>query len=128
MRLAPYPYRARAWWGEAVVADSNACVRLERVGEPALLYFPRADIDLSTFRPDRSVTLEPEGGEAQAWTATPDADAVLTLLTAPGPGFEELRDHGRFDPDRARVEVLDGDLGARQRAHGEALPHLGRHD
>jgi acyl-CoA thioesterase-2 len=112
MRLAPYPYRARAWWGEAVVADSNACLCLERVGEPALLYFPLADIDLSTFHPDRSVTLEPEGGEAQAWAAAPDGDAVLAVMTAPGPGFEELRDHGRFDPDRARVEVLDGDLGA----------------
>ncbi len=113
MRLAPYPYRARAWWGEAMVADSNACLCLERDGEPALLYFPRADIDLSAFRQDRSITLEPEGGEAQAWAAAPDGDAVLAILTAPGAGFEELRDHGRFDPDRARVEVLDGDLGAR---------------
>jgi acyl-CoA thioesterase II len=111
--LTPYPYRARVWWGESVVADSTACLCLERAGEPALLYFPLADVDLSTLRRSGRVTPEPEGGEAQAWTASPDGDAVLTVLAAPGPGFEGLRDHGRFDSDRARVEVLDGDLGAR---------------
>lgn len=112
MRLTPYPYRARAWSGEAVVADSNACLLLERVGEPALLYFPRADIDVMAFHRQGIVKLEPEGGEAEAWAAAPGGDAVLTIFTDPRPGFEGLRDHGRFDLDQTRVEVLDGDLAA----------------
>ncbi len=111
MSLAPYPYRARAWCGEAVVADSTACLHLERDGEPALLYFPGGDVDLSLLSRSGDVTIEPEGGAAETWAASPDGDAVLTVLTTPGPGFEEVRDYGRFDPDRARVEVLDGDLG-----------------
>lgn len=113
MRLAPYPYRARAWWGDVVVADSRACLCLERDGEPSVLYFPRADIDLPAFRQGDAVSAETEGGKAEAWGAPEEGDAVLTIVTSPGSGFEAVRDHGRFDPERARVEVLDGDLGER---------------
>jgi acyl-CoA thioesterase/uncharacterized protein (DUF427 family) len=108
VRVKPYPYRARAWWGDALVAESEACLVLERDGEPALLYFPRADIDLSAFRGAGPVTPEPEGGDGEAWDGGGSGDAVVTMVTDPPAALGSLRDHGRFDPERARIEVLDG--------------------
>jgi acyl-CoA thioesterase/uncharacterized protein (DUF427 family) len=112
VRVKPYPYRARAWWGEALVAESGACLLMERDGEPALLYFPRADIELAAFRAGTSAALDPEGGTGETWDAdSSDGAAVLTMVTDPKPDIAALRDHGRFDAERARVEVLDGAAG-----------------
>ena len=108
MRVKAYPYRARAWWGEALVAESEACLVLERDGEPALLYFPRADIELSAFRSTGSITPDPEGGDGEGWDDGAPGGAVVTILTNPPAALASLRDHGRFDAARARVEVLDG--------------------
>jgi acyl-CoA thioesterase len=108
----PYPYRARAWWGEALVAESEACLTVDRPGEPSLLYFPRGDLDLSLFRQDGIRVSGPEGGDAETWSAeSPGGDGVLSIVTATPAGLERLRDHGRFDTDRVRVEVLDGVAG-----------------
>lgn len=92
-----------------MVAESDACLVLERDGEPSLLYFPRPDIDLSSLHHDGSVGPEPEGGAAEAWGAGPsDGAPMLSILTEPSATFEPVRDHGRFDTDLVRVEVLDG--------------------
>jgi acyl-CoA thioesterase/uncharacterized protein (DUF427 family) len=112
VRVEPYPYRARAFWGDALVAESEACLVLEREGEPALLYFPRADIDLSAFRSAGPVTAPPEGGGGEAWDDGLSDGAVVTMVTDPPAALGSLRDHGRFDTERARVEVLDGAAGA----------------
>ncbi|HSZ35708.1 MAG TPA: acyl-CoA thioesterase domain-containing protein [Acidimicrobiales bacterium] len=111
MRVKPYPFRARAWWGEALVGESDACLLVERDGEPALLYFPRADIDLSAFRSAGPVSPEPEEGMAEAWDDGSPGDAVVTIVTDPPAAFASLRDRGRFDAARARVEVLDDVAG-----------------
>jgi acyl-CoA thioesterase/uncharacterized protein (DUF427 family) len=108
VRVKPYPYRARAWWGEALVAESEACLLLERDGEPALLYFPRTEIDLSALRSAGAVTPEPEGGYGEAWKDGASGGAVVTIVTDPPAALAALRDYGRFDTERMRVEVLDG--------------------
>jgi acyl-CoA thioesterase/uncharacterized protein (DUF427 family) len=107
VHVKPYPYRVRAWWGDALVAESDACLVLEREGEPALLYFPRAEIDLSSLRCAGAVTPEPEGGDGEAWDAGRPGGPVVTFVTDPPAALGSLRDHGRFDAERTRVEVLD---------------------
>jgi acyl-CoA thioesterase/uncharacterized protein (DUF427 family) len=112
----PYPYRARAWWGEAPVAESDACLIVERAGGPSLLYFPRADLDLSLFHQDGSTVSDPEGGDAESWSAESDEGrGVLSILSTTPVALEPLRDHGRFDTDRVRVEVVDGVTGTEVR-------------
>jgi acyl-CoA thioesterase len=107
-----YPYRARAWWGEALVAESDACLTVDRPGEPSLLYFPRAALDLSLFRRDGPTGSGPEGDGAESWSVeSAEGDGVLAIVTAPPAGLEQLLDHGRFDTHRVRVEVLDGVAG-----------------
>jgi acyl-CoA thioesterase-2 len=77
-----YPYRARAWRGTVLVADSDACLCDERNGEPSLLYFPESDIDLSSL-----------GSEASALVIAGDHAAV--------------QGHATFDPEEVRLEVID---------------------
>ena len=86
MRIEECPYRARAWRGDVLVAESDDCLSLEDDGAPSVLYFPAADIDASTL----------EG----------DGD-LLRMVTEPPEGLGRLRDHGAFDQDRLRVELVD---------------------
>jgi acyl-CoA thioesterase-2 len=85
-----YPYRARAWLGDELVAESDACLSVDPDAEPTVLYFPQADIDPSRLGEDTS---------------------VLTMVRAPVAGQDALRDHGTFDPERVRVEVIDAVAG-----------------
>ncbi len=94
MTVQRYPYRARAWLGETLVAQSDACLCDDRAGEPAVLYFPLADIDLAGLKGETS---------------------VLTMVGEPADEDEALRDHGTFHPDRVRVEVIDAMAGGDDR-------------
>jgi acyl-CoA thioesterase len=104
VRPQRYPYRARARWGEAVVADSDACLTLERDGEPALLYFPRSAINLAAFHLERPGELGPEG-EAEWWGD--GGEALLGLALNPPGELRQLAGHGRFDAERVVIEVDD---------------------
>jgi acyl-CoA thioesterase-2 len=86
MKIERYPYRAKAWLGQALAAESDLCLCLVRPGEPSILYFPLDAID-------RSVV---------------DGD----LLSEAPEGFRrQLHGFGTFDQDRVLVEVLDGREG-----------------
>jgi acyl-CoA thioesterase-2 len=90
-----YPYRARAWRDEQLVAQSTDCLCDERNGEPSVLYFPLADIDRSLL------DVEP---------------SVLTIVSEAAGPPTALRRHGTFDPERIRVEVVDAVPGEDDRA------------
>src|SRR4051794_18381055 len=83
----PYPYRARVWWRDEVVADSRATRRVDRPDDAPQLWFPRDDV-----RDDAST----DDGICRA------ADGALG-------GFVV------FDADRARVEIVDGRDGDDER-------------
>ena len=106
MKVEPYPYTARAWWGEAVVAESDACLLVETPGEPVVLYFPAV-------------------GTSTCWQldGTGRRDAVCDGTGGPA-GAGRPR---RFDTERegVRVEVLDGlpgDDGPRHHREGAFPP------
>jgi len=99
VKVVPYPYRARAWWGEAIVAESDSCLCLEKDGEPSVLYFPQADINLSKFGAG-SAQSSSEEGEVRSV----DGQDLLTVF--PGPSGP-LGEHGAFDSERVRIEVYD---------------------
>jgi acyl-CoA thioesterase-2 len=75
----PCPYRARAWWGDELVADSTAAVRVDEPGKPPVLRFPRADVRLDHL----------------ARLAHPEQAA-------------DTGDYVVFDGGRVRVELVDG--------------------
>jgi acyl-CoA thioesterase-2 len=94
MTVQPYPYRARAWRGDVLVAESDTCLCDERNGEPSVLYFPQADIDLSNL-----------GSETSA----------LNLLGDSTSDHGALQGHGTFDAAEVRVEVIDAVPGGDDR-------------
>jgi acyl-CoA thioesterase II len=113
VKVEPYPYAARAWWGDVKVAESTACLCLEADGSPAVLYFPRHDIDFSAFT-RRTASSKAEVGLTEGWRhasdggETVDGSDTLTVVTEPGQSLVALAGYGTFDADRIRVEVVDG--------------------
>jgi acyl-CoA thioesterase len=82
MRVEPYPYTARAWWGDQPVARSGSCLTVEAPGELPVLWFPRAHVDA-------------------------DAVAGLSDSILPADTQGDLADYVAFDQERVRVEVTD---------------------
>jgi acyl-CoA thioesterase-2 len=127
----PCPFRARAWWGGHLVAESSAAVRVEQVGEPPALYFPWSDVRAELFRDEGRQTTCPVKGTARLWSieatavaadpddgpdarpdASPDASPddgrdVLWSFTQPSPEAGWLSGLAALDHDRVRVELED---------------------
>jgi acyl-CoA thioesterase len=111
MKVGRYPYRARAWWGEEMVASSDACLCIDRDGAPSVLYFPRADIDLGRFEPG---TGNQDGADrSERWRI--GGHDVLTIVTEPAGALTPLRGHGTFDEALVAVDVIDGPAGTEPR-------------
>jgi acyl-CoA thioesterase II len=135
------PFRARAWWGDELVAESTRCLRLEEPGESPALCFPCRDVRFEMLRDEGRTFASPLTGTAGLWSidealcrneratasAAPSAavwDAsrergdghdVLRRFTRPSPELLWLSDFAAFDHDRVRVELIDADEGAAPR-------------
>jgi acyl-CoA thioesterase/uncharacterized protein (DUF427 family) len=113
---APGGRRARAWWGDRLVAESAAAVRVEEAGQaPGLYfpcYFPCADVRLDLFRDEGHRTTCPVKGTARLWSIDgAGGDDVVWSFTEPAPGLDWLSGVAAFDHDRVRVELEDGAAG-----------------
>ena len=84
MKISRYPYRARAWWDDRLVAQSDSCLCVEVPGELPVLYFPSTDVDTDL-----------------------GASEGLAECLRPAGSPDELAGHIAFDQDRVRVEVTD---------------------
>lgn len=114
----PVPYRARAWWGAEVVADTTDAVR----GDGQELRFPVGDVRLELFRegPNGWSTELPDGDAAKAadWF-DPDGPGEVT-----GEDVLQVADgHAVFDHRRVRIELDDGGDPKRWPVWGDAA-HL----
>ena len=83
--MKPYPYRARALLGDAVVAESDTAARIDKPGEVSELWFPADAVDT--------------GALAGAWRK----------------GEGELDSHVLIEHDRVRFEVVDAGEGEDER-------------
>ncbi len=115
MKVKPYPYRASASFDGHVVAQSDACLCLEELGMPPILYFPLADIALERFE-DRGIQTSSDGSNARRWsTAAGGSDeGGHVILSAPDgtpAPLDELTGFGCFDQERVRIEITDGREG-----------------
>ena len=108
----PCPYRARAWWGDRLVAETTSARRVEEADRAPVLWFPAADVRYDLLRDDGRTDTDPAGTVAR-WSVAgaPDGADVLRRLVDPAPGREALRGWAAFDHDRARVELVDGAPG-----------------
>jgi acyl-CoA thioesterase II len=123
-------FRARAWWGQDLIAESSAAIVLTEPGQPAALYFPPTDVRLDTGSEGDEASC-PVKGTAQLWTLpgeVPPANAgawsaddqpdlvngegAAWTFTHPASDLDWLRDRVAFDSDRVRVELVDAMEGA----------------
>lgn len=123
----PIPLRARAWWGDQLIAESTATVWGRQPDGTSALYFPREDVRLDLFTPTSTPATCPVRGGAQTWSidgkvppalrgwgappvpgAVVDGQDVAWLSTEPAAGLEWLAGLVTFDHDRALVEIVDG--------------------
>jgi acyl-CoA thioesterase-2 len=119
MNVYEYPYRARAWLGQTMVADSGSCLCLDEEGKPATLYFPPGDIRLELFRNEVRRMSAPEMGEVELLSVAAAAGAVeevdgqeiLCRLSGPTDSFRRLAGFSAFDQGQVRVDIVDGREG-----------------
>jgi acyl-CoA thioesterase II len=121
-------YRARAWWGDVLLADSVRAVRVDAPGRAPSLWFPWCDVFVSSLRsagrethdgieferfdadgpvPDRHG--EVTWGDRDEASGPRDGDGVgvVRRCVTPPATLPQLRDHAVVDHDRARVELVD---------------------
>lgn len=102
------PYLARAWWGDHLLAESTASVRIDRADGAPELRFPCEDVRVELLRQDDGDTWSvdpalgvPPASHATTWKteggALIDGAAVLTIRDG----------YATFDHDRVRVELVD---------------------
>ncbi len=110
MPRSPCPYVARAWWGDQLVAESSAAVRVEETGQPPTLYFPCPDVRFDAFQDQGHRSTGPGKGDARFWSIGGERD-VLWTFTEPAAELHWLAGLAAFDHDRVRVELVDAAEG-----------------
>ncbi|KPM56449.1 hypothetical protein ACG83_00365 [Frankia sp. R43] len=129
----PCGYLARAWWGDVLVAESRAAVRVREATEDPVLYFPPADVRTEALHSEGRTTTCPVKGQARLWTLegkvqagsrdwhdpggviSVDGRDAVWAFSEPAPGLEWLTGLVAFDHDRVRVEVVDAGPGSDER-------------
>jgi acyl-CoA thioesterase-2 len=107
--LVPVPATARAWFGDVLVAESDACLRLEETKHVDRLYFPQADVRWELFEPTDHHSICPFKGEADYWTLTaadPPEENVVWTYRQPFDEVAGIKGYVAFYHERLRV-VLD---------------------
>jgi acyl-CoA thioesterase/uncharacterized protein (DUF427 family) len=133
---APCPYPARAWWGDRLVAQSTAAIRVTEPGRAPELYFPRADVRFDLLGEESGQVACPVKGSARLWTLDGKSPAPLPewqdpadaggdglvdgrdavwSFTEPASGLDWLTGLVAFDHDRVRVEIVDSVPGEDER-------------
>jgi uncharacterized protein (DUF427 family) len=108
--ITPAPKRWRARFAGQVVADSDHALILQEASYPAVVYFPREDVQMELMsRTDRG-THCPYKGDASYFTLNVDGqaaeNAVWTYET-PFPAMEAITERVAFYTDR--IEVYEAD-------------------
>ena len=101
--IARHPKRVVVTLAGQVIADTRAALALREAAYPAVLYIPRADVDMSRLERTDHATYCPYKGDC-AYYSLPAGDerslnAVWTY-EAPYDAVAAIRDHVAFYPDR----------------------------
>jgi acyl-CoA thioesterase-2 len=113
----PVPFRVRARWGDRILAESVAAVRVEPLGLTPLLCLPLADIRTEELVDDGRTASSPVTGTSKLMSVAPapgrteptgDGRDVLQCFIEPPPDLGWLTGLAAFDHDRVIVEVVDG--------------------
>lgn len=108
--LVPCGATARVWYGDLLLAESDACLRVEETDHVDRLYFPEDDVRWDLFAPTDHHTICPFKGEADYWTLTaadPPEENVVWAYRQPFDEVGGIQGHVAFYHERVRVELED---------------------
>ncbi|HEY7106660.1 MAG TPA: DUF427 domain-containing protein [Acidimicrobiia bacterium] len=100
--------RARAWFGDLLLAESTNATRLEESKHVDRLYFPVDDVNWRLFTPTEHTTTCPFKGQATYWSLTavdPIEENVVWSYATPSPEVGGIEGHVAFYQERVRVEI-----------------------
>ncbi len=117
--LTPAASRWRAKFAGHVIADSADALILQESTYPAVVYFPRADVEMSFLSRTERGTHCPYKGDASYYTVLMDgqfAENAVWTYEQPFPAMEAIEGRLAFYTDKIEVyEVTDAELAAHQR-------------
>ena len=106
--LVPHPGIARAWFGDILLAESSAALRVIETDHVERLYFPDTDVRLELFEANDHHTICPFKGEADYWTLTASEPPVEDVFWTYRDLFHEvagLKNHLGVYHEKVRVEL-----------------------
>ena len=78
----PCPYRARAWWGDRLVAETTSARRVEEADRAPVLWFPPADVRYDLLRDDGRTDTDPAGTVARWSVAVHTSPITPSMMSA----------------------------------------------
>jgi uncharacterized protein (DUF427 family)/acyl-CoA thioesterase len=109
------PIVARAWFGDLLLAESAAAIRLVESEHVDRLYFPIADVNWELFTPTSHTSICPFKGEATYWSLTDVEPVEENIVWSYADPFSEVGDiegHVAFFQERVRIELEEQWPGA----------------
>jgi uncharacterized protein (DUF427 family) len=106
--IEPNAKRVRVTFNGRAVADTRHALTLRESTYPAVLYIPRADIDMALFQRTAHASHCPYKGDASYFTLTVDGRAsenAAWSYEAPYPAMAQIKEHLAFYPNR--VEQIE---------------------
>ena len=101
--VQPSPRRVRVLFNGKVVADTSRALALAEASYPAVMYIPRADANMSVFKPTDHQTHCPYKGDASYFTLEVDGKSARNAVWSyvePFPAVAAIKEYLAFYPDR----------------------------
>ena len=115
----PTRRRYRARFQNHVIADSTSAVVLQEADLPAVIYFPRENVETGFFSKSDYVTHCPYKGDATHWSMIMNGDITENVAWSyedPYPAVAEIVGRIAFYPSKVEVyEVTEEELETRHR-------------
>ena len=109
-RIEPVTERLLVIHAGAVVAETTHGLRVVETATPPAYYFPKEDVRTQFLTRMAHTTLCEWKGTARYWTLNVrgrESEAAAWGYPSPDQGYEQLRDHVGFVPDRVDACYLD---------------------
>jgi uncharacterized protein (DUF427 family) len=106
--IVPNPKRVRVTFNGRVVADTRRALTLREATYPAVLYIPRADVDMALLARTAHATHCPYKGDASYFTLAVGgrvSENAAWSYEAPYPAMAEIKERLAFYP--GRVEGIE---------------------
>lgn len=101
--IEPNARRVIVTLGGKTIADTTAAIALREASYPAVLYIPRADVDMAALERSATTSYCPYKGEASYFSIPaggPRSIDAIWSYEAPFDAVREIKDRLAFYPDR----------------------------